>query len=31
MVAFQDGSIVIMDKERDDQQFTVHPPTSDTM
>lgn len=31
MVAFQDGSIVIMDKERDDQQFTAHPPTSDTM
>ncbi|KAF9911202.1 hypothetical protein EC991_004426 [Linnemannia zychae] len=31
MVAFQDGSIVIMDKERDDQAFTAHPPTSDTM
>ncbi|KAF9129017.1 hypothetical protein BGW39_004545 [Mortierella sp. 14UC] len=31
MVAFQDGSIVIMDKERDDQAFSAHPPTSDTM
>ncbi|KAF9928290.1 hypothetical protein FBU30_002512 [Linnemannia zychae] len=31
MVAFQDGSIIIMDKERDDQTFTVHPPTIDTM
>ncbi|KAF9099160.1 hypothetical protein BGX29_007275 [Mortierella sp. GBA35] len=31
MAAFQDGSIVIMDKERDDNAFTAPAPTSDTM